>query len=421
MILVFIIVGMYILMYILLKGELKKENKLKNIIIVGLVIETILLIIYRLDLYYLGREVYFSDAETYWRETLELIKYGVTSGYNSLYYKMGYLIQKMSPFIWSGWNNIFNISCINLSLVIIVKVFFNDKVDIKKIKLLIISVVYNPFIIYGLMRNLKDAMFMLMVYIVAFLYYELCRTKKILTGIICLLTILLFSYLFTTIRPWGFLISFLALILYIIRNAVLKFNKFNFEINIRKILIYLAVIILIIPIIYKAYPIILNNIKIWYPIVKKSFLQKDLITAVLGVVRFVLAPGPIRSLMGSKYFLHYTVSGNIMCFIGSIMWWVSLVIMGANVLLQKERIKKVKDSQFILFLIATTITYILIYVNQYNGVAEIRLRSVLYVFVYSIFFYLFDILKINDNKKKYIVYIFFGIVILCITVFVGMK
>ena len=412
---------MYILMCILLKGISKKNKDLIKYIIIGIGIEIILLIIYRLNLNLIGREVYFSDAETYWNKTLELIKYGKTSGYNSLYYEMCFLIQKTSPFIWVGWNNIFNISCINMSLAIILKVLLKKQENISNAKWLIISVMYNPFIIYGLMRNLKDALFMLMVFIVIYLYYALYQTKKPMIKMIILTTIILFSYLFVMIRPWGFSISICAFVLYIIDVMTGKFNNQKNKNNKKKLIYLLIGTILILPIIYYIYPTIRLNIKVWYPIVKKSFLSKNIIIILSGTMKFILAPGPVRSILGAKYFKYYTQSGNIMCCIGSIMWWLSIILMLTNLFFQKKPIKKIFENAFSKILLLITIMYMAVYIIQYGGVAEIRLRSTLYVFVYALFYSTFDIKKYKNNKISYVLFTFFSIIVFLVATIIGMK
>ena len=414
---------MYALMYIILKDNIKNDKQLNKILCIGLCIETILLITYRLNLYYIGREVYFSDAETYWEKTLELIKYGTTSGYNPLYYKICYLIQKTSPFIWAGWNNIFNIACINLTLTIILKNNISNN-NGKNYKWIVFAIMYNPFIIYGLMRNLKDALFTLMIYIVAITYYGLCKTKKITNKIIFVIIIILFSYLFSIIRPWGFIIPICVILLYII-ELIKKYMQNNKKNSDKKEKLYfiigMFIIIITIPTICYLFPTITRDIKIWFPIVKDLFLKKDIITIIIGIVKLCMAPGPLRSLLGMKYFEHYTISGNIMCCIGSLMWWVSLIIIGANLSSQAKAIKRIKDNHFVILLLITTIIYILMYVNQYDGMVEIRLRSSLYILAYSIFFNVYDVIKFNDNRKRYLISMIIGTIFFSAVTFIGMK
>ena len=413
-----IIISMYVIMYILLKNNIKNNKKIKKTIFYGLIIEIFLFIIYRLNLYFLGREVYYSDAATYWQKTLELIKYGKTSGYNSLYYEMCFLIQKTSPFVWCGWNNIFNITCINMSLLIVIQNMIKKHTKIDNIKWLIISIMYNPFIIYGLMRNLKDAFFMLMVFIVIYLYSKLYETKSLLIKLLILIGIVFFSYLFTIIRPWGFIISICAIVLYLFQILKSKIKNVKFEIDKRKFVYLIVGCLIIIFTSVFVYPVISVNIKIWYPIVKNSFFTKNIITIMLGIMKFILAPGPVRSILGTKYFEHYTITGNIMCFIGSIMWWMSIIVMATNVFLQR---KKIKIDHFNLLLLFIIIIYILIYTIQYGGIAEIRLRSALYVFVYSIFYNVFDLYKIKNNKRIYKIFLISCLLIFLITIIIGIK
>lgn len=110
-----------------------------------------------------------------------------------------------------------------------------------------------------------------------------------------------------------------------------------------------------------------------------------------------------------------------MCAIGSAMWWISIIIMITNIILQRKKIKKVFNDNFALITFLVTIMYVLIYVIQYGGLAEIRLRSIVYIFIYSVFFKIFNILKIKENKKAYIFFIIVGIVAFSAATIIGMK
>ena len=218
------------------------------------------------------------------------------------------------------------------------------------------------------------------------------------------------------IRPWGFIVSIIAILytLFVLfKNRKINIRKTN------KIFIICSILIFIV-IGYIIYPNMAVTLKVWFPVVKKIFYSRSIIELILGFGKFILGPGPIRCLFGNKFFVHYVFTGNIMCFIGSIMWWISLIfILSSLVINKKDVIKKIKNNN-IMFIILVLIFYVSIYVVQYGGTAEIRLRSVMYIFVYSIFFNICDFEKIKNNKKVYLISSIFLMIVFLGVTFIGL-
>lgn len=411
-----IIMLLNIIMILMLKKYTNKINKKTIYIIIGgIIVQIILLVIYRLDLFYLNRVVYYSDAETYWNHTLELINTGTTVGYNSLYYYTGFLLQKTSPFIWAGWNNIFNITCINFSILLVVINFIKEgNKKINRINSFIFFTMYNPFIIYGLMRNLKDSLFMCMTFFVGYLLnrYILSKNKK--QKIIIFTLIIAMIYPLISIRPWAFIIPIVALI-YIVIYSLYK-NK----ISLKKIFLFLLLIPIFMVLICYVFPAVYINIKLWVPIVFKSFVNRSIVSNILGIFRFVFAPGPFRSFMGHKYFEHYLISGNIMAGIGQLIWWGSIFVMLVTFFKKKFKLEYIKGDSFTLYMLIITIIYTFIYVLQYGGMGELRLKSVFIMYIYSIFFGMYSILPYKSNKKIYNSFMIIMLIAFILITWVGM-
>lgn len=436
-----ILILLNILLFIFYNKSIKSfsllyRKKLKKIFIIGFMFELVLLLLYRLDLLSLNRNVYYSDAETYWKNTLELINYGQSAGYNALYYKICYYLQMSSPFIWVGWNNLLNITCINFSIVFIVYSLTNFEINnenddelYKKIKLLLILTMFNPFIIYSLMRNLKDALFMAYVLFIAFILNRAISKNNIVFSLITYLFFSISIYTMIQLRPWGFIIPLIAIIyltIYLLINLINKIKK-EFEINRVKIILFLiltlvALIFVSFILCFKVFPHVIATLRVWIPSVMDSLMQRNLISMLLGFFKFIVAPGPLRSLFGNKYFIHYTNSGNIMCCIGQIMWWFSIIIILSNVIISIKDKKTNFDikKHFCNFISIITFIYIVIYVIQYGGTAEIRLRAVMYIFVFSIFFSNFSFNKYNENKKIYNIVSTLSMVCFIFITFLGM-
>lgn len=231
---------------------------------------------------------------------------------------------------------------------------------------------------------------------------------KYITNIkIALILILLFLiYLIPLIRPWGFIIPLIAITYIFVKrfhHFIINFNrKIIKSLNSKKIFTISIIIIIVgIFIFNKIFPVIIIQIKTWYPIVLKNFKSISIIDFVLGFLKFIFAPGPIRSILGHKYFMHYTITGNIMCFFGQLLIWMMYIIIFVNIFITiKDIFKKEKKLKlvlkercvdFIIPLILSYVTYLSIYIIQYGGGAEHRLRAGAYIMLISIFIILFDV------------------------------
>lgn len=382
-----IIILQLILIFYLLKKYITNDDlyyKVKKLFIWGLSFQVLLLFIYRFNLYWLGRNVYFSDAETYWSITKTLLSGGTVDAYNKTYFITCYFIQKLSPFIWVGWNNIFNILCVDLSIILITVIMYkNDKQ--KQISYFLYFTLFNPLIYYSLMRNLKDAMFIFMVFTLGYFLEKTTSSKK---------HVLLFSALtllsmpiFYNIRPWAFIIPVLALLVLIIDNYE-EWKKYKKYLFIAGITIFIIGMLLF-------GKMVIVTLQVWIPVVMTNFLSRSFSQTILGFGKFFIGPGFYRALFGAEFFEHYTITGNIMTAIGSLLWYFQLSLM---ICMLKKPIKNIKKSPTIVkYLILFLISFVGIYVMQYGGSVEIRMRGVLYLTTFSLFFTTFDYQMTKKN------------------------
>ena len=162
-------------------GDKSLKKKLFKYFIIGLIFQSLLFTLYRMNLQYIGREVYYSDAEVYWEATKDVLNGNETNEYNRAYIYMCAIIQKTSLFTWAGWNNIFNILCVDLSIAMIIVVIYKRIKDERynNLYFFLFCSLYNPLIIFSLMRNLKDALFLLIVVIEGYLLEKsICSNRK---------------------------------------------------------------------------------------------------------------------------------------------------------------------------------------------------------------------------------------------------
>lgn len=285
---ILLVIMLAYIFYFLYKNIDNKEVRKKVIIVfaVAVLFQAILLLIYRLDLKSLNRDVYYSDAGNYWQATLDVLNGKGSNAYNEVYYITCSVIQKLSPFVWVGWNNIFNLLCVDLSIALCavsIYKFLSKKNDKnRRVQTIIFCCInlFNPLICYSLMRNLKDALFFLLVVIIGHGLQYLLENKSIKNSIIYMIKLAICSMLLMGIRPWGILAAFIPIAILIIQK-----NKENYEKNAIKILAILLVITGIV-----LGERIWSTFKLWVPIVLESAISRGIFSNIKGVATLVLGP-----------------------------------------------------------------------------------------------------------------------------------
>lgn len=364
----------------------------------ALFVQSVILIIYRLELMDLGRVVYYSDAEVYWKHTLSYLSGNIYYAYNDIYIWISYFIQKTSPFLWVGWNNIYNILIVNISIVICAVGVLNSlqesklidcKYTIRKnINVFLNFTLFNPLTIYSLMRNLKDATYLLMVVLVIYFFQLLQNKKSKSLWILYIIFLFFMAVLLYRIRPWAFVSSILALYFIIEKNNLSVKKRFLW-------IVLFSVFAIILTMFSSRFMRIYSSTAMWVPIVLSSALEQTFIEKLISIPRLMIGPGPIRSLFGSTYFVFYTIIGNYMSFIGSMMWWIQISFMASKVSSINFFFKNL--SIFSKYILLNIVIYILVYAMAYSGSSELRFRGVLYVLISALFF---SIIPARLDKKS---------------------
>jgi hypothetical protein len=367
-----------------------ESKELRKIVIqrylYGLLFQSFFLILYRLELSNMGRQVYFSDAEVYWEHTLSYISGYFFSAYNDVYIWLSYFIQITSPNIWVGWNNIFNILLLNLTILMcavgIYKAMTNKSYSAtiseisRNIRIFLNITLFNPLILYSLMRNLKDATYLFLVVILIYIFLMIYNKKSTIVVLLFALFSIFMMFVLYGVRPWGFISSFFVLFLLINHK-----NKSWF-----KRLIWILIIFslaLVISFLSNNFNRIISSTLIWIPIVINNFMNASFFNRFTAIPRLFIGPGPIRSIQGSDYFLYYTQIGNIMSFFGSVIWWIQLSFMLAIIFDKKYQSKY---SDFSKYMFWNLISFVMVYSLAYSGSSELRFRGVLYILFSALFF-----------------------------------
>ena len=228
------------------------------------------------------------------------------------------------------------------------------------------------------MRNLKDALFLLLVIVLGYALQKSFHwlNKKWLFLFINFISIPFFY----SIRPWAFIIPLLSLIVFIFENRE-TFKRKKKQICILLILMIVTVFILFGNAIYV-------NLKIWVPIVSNSFVSRGILKSIVGLGRLFVGPGFIRALFGQEFFEHYLIIGNYMTAIGSFMWIFDLSLL---IVMIKKPLKNILNaSAFSKYLFLFFLSYSILYAVQYGGSVELRLRGVLFLTTFGLFFSVFN-------------------------------
>lgn len=365
----------------------QKRIKLGSRLIIAILFQFVIVLIYRLNLDAIGREVYYSDAEVYWKESLILLNKGKLIGNQVGYAYFSAIIQFFSPFKSVVWNNISNVFLIDLAVLLSAYTMSLYDVNKENIKAFVNICIFNPLVIYSLGRNLKDALFIFLAVAIVFAYIMLEQKKNVIyVAIIIGLCIVISS-----VRPWGFLIVPMLII-----EKLLTTPK-----NRRLRSLCLVVVIVVSFLIVLRLAGLWKHVELWMPIVFEKANSISPISLMLAPVKILTGPGPYRSLFGGEYFLFTTLSGNIFSAIGSVMWWWCLSTFIINF-----RKLKLKNSRYPFLIIA--LFFIVVYSMQYGGSLELRFRGVIYILTTAAFMSLCRG-KYSGGLRKNTFFVFLGV------------
>jgi len=186
----------------------------------------------------------------------------------------------------------------------------------------------NPLVIYSLLRNLKDVLFLFMVtlsiYIGSKIGKKTCsddpakhKPNVVILSLFLVLYIALFSISLTSVRPWGWAIPitniFFILFLILLRNNGSQKYKSSL----------IAILVIIVGILYLSFSSLYKQVGVWLEnrdvLLQKGRQYNKVTSLLIGPFVMLFGPGPVRSLFGAMYFQYYTLVGNISAFIGSII------------------------------------------------------------------------------------------------------
>lgn len=297
----------------------------------------------------------------------------VDSYFNSTYVLLGTIILKTSFFPSILLIRICNVLLLLNTIVLFYKVatrFLNLKAKTVYAGMLLIS--FNGLITWTAIRNLKDMLFIYLLMIFIYLVLDMYHNKKwsllrigVLAGA---------YYVLTDIRQW---FVYLVILLAVVVIAVQLYKR-------KRYLLFLVVTVAsagyAISYLQKGLTTLMTY-TVTYSEFASDVLGGDAITGKINgsllslpmsMARFIIGPGPIRALFGGEAFVASTTTGNVLIFLGGLMWWCFLPLFFLSLLSLKHFKKSYALLIFILF-------YWMMYAYAYDGSGDTRLRAVLYI------------------------------------------
>lgn len=338
---------------------------------------------------------YGSDANYYWDAMVNTFNGDSSKNYLAPnYVEWGALILRLSPSISIFWVKLCNIFLYslasNLMFILLIKRSF--KIEKRQSMFLLISLFLNGTVIWTVIRNLKETLFVFILTIFLFLIEEFLNknTKKVFYYLFIVGIVYVGYRLLNGIRPLGGIMAFISFIgiftSFVIRNS----NKS--KIKLLSVSLTILVMISIISILRSNLNLLLAFKHLY---LEQHVLSEFLITKlgflgyVILIIRFLLGPGPIRSLQQLVFrdiFLVSTTVGDILILMGSILWWLELIMLFFKWF---ENIKTIKswiyNLDFVLICAVITLAYSIIG----GGTGDTRLRAMIYFFSIPLFISIF--------------------------------
>lgn len=353
---------------------------------------------------------YGSDAVYYWNAMVSVYlgEINLTQVLAPLYVGWGVLVLKFSPFISILFVKLSNVLLYSLSANMLYVIVLErlSKFGFKNnFYGLVLSIIFlsNGIIFWTVIRNLKETLFIFSLIFYIFLLDKTANMKNRKYFKIISITFLsiVFYFALDNIRPLG---GSLAIVL-LLGNLLNKYHSDSLKIYKGRtvVLIFVLAMILFLNLLSRIY--LINAFRELYMENLEKFSQSNLLVNNLNIfrllplsmLRFILGPGPFRGLRQLFYrdvFLVSTRWGDILIFWGSIIWWISLIIIVFNFIYSlKNRLYVVK--YFIDFLIFCLI-FLVVYSYIGSGTGDTRLRSVFYFFSFPFFILSF----INYKKQR---------------------
>ncbi|CAH0346464.1 hypothetical protein [Bacillus sp. CECT 9360] len=390
---------------VLLIRKCQLTKNIKIILFFGVIWNIAWLAVLQIELLNSGTSTYGSDEGVYYSTVLMALQMDnwfqyLREDFNFSYVLYEYFILKTSltnSVVWIRLSNVLVLINTILMVYMLGKKYLNT--NVKTLNFAVVFLLFNGIITWTAIRNLKDILFIFLLLLFVNLLMDIIKERKhILTKGISLLLI---GYLIQDIRQWFIYLLGVLLVTVLLIYLVKKRRFISGTVLLGGVLVYLA----------NMFSSGLNTLLIYtqtYLTIQQNDLGGDSITQGLStniwslpisMFRFILGPGPIRGLFGGDAFVTTTNTGNVLIFIGGLMWWAAIPIF----LMALVSLKNIKNNTIIFVIM---IFYWMTYSFAYSGSGDTRLRAVFYILAV-----LFAMTYFQQKFTKFKLFIYFGLLI----------
>lgn len=276
---------------------------------------------------------YGSDARYYWDSTLQFLKkqvqlYEINA---PLYILWQSIVLLSSPFWFFPFVLFANVSLFLLSFVLQIRVIEVLEKNNLKGKIIILFLLWaNGIVLWMVARGLKEILILFMMTLLAYQWEITKNNLKFHRKAINIFIIIALLIGLWYIRPFGTMLG----VAYLIGTLLTWKKLWKWA---------LGSILILYGLIFVSY--FIPQINIYRELFGESFINSSTYIAdILSPIRFVLGPGPIRSfeqLQTGEVFEVSTTIGDLLIFLGSLEWWLILVIFFLNIFILPSRVGKV--------------------------------------------------------------------------------
>lgn len=343
----------------------------------------ICLILFHLELAHTSPDgLYGSDERYYYEAMLSTLEAGtwwpLSDVCNKGFVAFGAAVLRMSPNDSVIWVELANIGLFMLCLALGFYILKSWGISKNVAYIIMLLAGTNGIITWMVIRNLKDTLFLfltlLLIVLITYILSENRQTSMAFRLLGVLAVGIVFSQILESIRQWG---PYWTLVIIVAAAIETCFKRRYLFLIVKRNLFFILITCLFLTIglhtiLYKS---VTQDLFIFISYAAKSggLVGAGLMDITLSFPRFLIGPGPIRSIFGHDVFLFTTSVGNLLITLGSIMWWSYIPILVLAFLRGPNYWFKYAS------VIIPLLIFVVVYTFAYAGSVETRFRAIVYM------------------------------------------
>ncbi len=326
-----------------------------------------------------GRGTYGTDADYYFECMVRACQsstpvHTALAGTSGGYVLFGALAMLTSPSHSVVWVKLANVSLLILLLSLLYWLMRQRGIAPGTSLFVVFLMGFNGIVTWMAIRNLKDTLFITVCFLEMAVVYQLiykCKSAKHVVPLLVVGLTVLFGHLISALRPWGMFFS-VTIVLSITLGA-------SFEGRLRRVdCAVIGVVAVVACIVSHAW--FAGQIEI-YRIFREHNQEVSHLTVgtssgvqmLLAPARFLLGPGIVRALYPDQAFRVTAITGNVLIFLGSLVWWALLPVL---VLIARHPASQIVKNMTVW---GPALCFLGVYSFAYGGTADTRTRAVFYL------------------------------------------